>query len=287
MTTEDLNNGRFSCPHADLIPVFPAELVDWWGMPVDRSGNRIVRFKAKHWFVKYKRSPDAQRRDYLAYILGRGWTNVAEVLPLSKSEFKYLQQACLDVPRWATRKNATLVRLVGDYTIDQLRHTDINAAVASELVFSLWIRRRDTHAANRAYISGCPVFFDHGTSLLGEPKLSDICNFFQFGTDAGYAGRWRVELAEADGEISTTEMRRMGREKDLALHLVRDFSRFDDCIEDAAEQLRRQDPKEWYRAARTAGYDRFDASKVTSFLRKNRAALDADVERMRAVIVGH
>lgn len=166
MSTEDLNKGGFSCPNADFLSASSTELVDWWGRRVDEGGKKILRFKEKHWFVKCKPNPEEQKRDHLAYILGRGWTNIAEVLPLSEGEFDNLHRVDVVLPKWATMNNTNLVRLVGDYTIDQLPHTDIDRAVASELVYSLWIRRRDTHAANRAYINCVPVFFDHQTAFL-------------------------------------------------------------------------------------------------------------------------
>lgn len=287
MSTEDFNKGVFSCPNADFLSAFSTELVDWWGRRVPEGGKRIVRFNGKHWFVKCKPNPEEQKRDNLAYILGRGWTNVAEVRPLSEVEFVNLHRVGIALPKWATMSNTNLVRLVGDYTIDQLPHTDINRAVASELVFSLWIRRRDTHAANRAYINCVPVFFDHQTAFLGEPRLSNINMFFQFGIDAGYAGRWRVELAGAESIISTTEMRRMGRGRDIALHLVRDFSHFNNCIEDAAGHVRRESPEKWFQAARTAGYSTTHSMAITTFLARNRAALGAEIEIMRKVIFQH
>lgn len=117
--------------------------------------------------------------------------------------------------------------------------------------------------------------------------MSDINIFFQFGENAGYAGRWRVELAEAESIISTTEMRRIGRDREIALHLVRDFSHFNNCIEDAAEHVRRESPEKWLQKARTAGYSITHAREITAFLERNCAALGAEIEKMRKVIFQH
>lgn len=146
-------------------------MVDWWGGNFDPNGKRIVRFNGKHWFVKFKPDPEERRRDYLAYLLGRNWANIAEVRPLSESEFAELQSADIALPDWASADNTFLVRLVQDYSLDQLPKVDLNSAVASELVFSLWIRRRDAHTANRGYIDGIPVFFDHQTAQIGRAHV--------------------------------------------------------------------------------------------------------------------
>lgn len=284
MPTQGFHKDVFSWPNADFLSATSTELVDWWGNRVDKGGNRIVRFNERHWFVKCKPNPEEQKRDFLAYILGHGWTNIAEVLPLSKAEFDGLRRIGIVLPRWATMNNTYLVRLVADYTIDQLPHADLNRAVASEIVFSLWIRRRDTHAANRAYIDCIPVFFDHQTAFLGEPRLSDINVFFELGRDAGYAGRWRVELVNTESIISTTEMRRMGLERDIALHLVRDYLNFNNCIEEVAQHVRSDSPRRWRQAARTAGYSKAHAEEITAFLERNRGALGAEIEKMRKVI---
>lgn len=281
MLKMDFNWGGFSSP-----PTLPlsADLVDWWGRRVDEDGSRIVRFQGKHWFVKCRFDQDQQRRDRLGYGLGRGWSNVAEVRPVNARQLRCIREICAHLPEWATMRNTYLVRLVADYSLDQLPHADIDAAVASELVFSLWIRRRDTHAANRAYIGAVPVFFDHGAAFLSEPDLYDADMFFHHGADAGFAGRWRVETAGPDAVISTAELRRVGREKDVALHLIRDFGRFDACVEQAVARLWTQSPRGWLRAAHAAGYGAAEAGAIAGFLERNRAALASEVEMMRAVI---
>lgn len=279
-----LNKGRISRPQAELLTVWSSELVDWWGRRLDLNGNRIVRYSGKHWFVKCKLDPEEKKRDYLAYLLGKDWTNVAEVCTLHESEFNDLHHAGIVLPKWASMANTFLVRLGQDYTIDQLPNTDIDSAVAKELVFSLWIRRRDTHAANRTYISRIPVFFDHQTSFLGEPLLSHLDVFFQPGHDAGYANRWRVEKASPETSISTVEMRKIGKVRDMAIHFVQKLSRFNKSIQDAAEWVQSQSREEWFQAALESGYSELKASQITTFLDKNRIELDIAIERLQAVI---
>jgi hypothetical protein len=282
-----LNKKRFSCPQAELLSAWCPELVDWWGKRLDRDQKRIVSFDNKHWFVKFKRDPEEQKRDCLAYILGRSWANVAEVRPLNESEFADLRHVGIVTPEWASMANTFLVRLGQDYTVDQLPNADIDSAVASELIFSLWIRRRDTHAANRAYTNRVPVFFDHQTAFLGESHLRNLDVFFQPGLDAGYASRWRVEIAGPAATVSTAEMRRIGRARDMAVHFVRDHSSFNKSIQDAAERVQSQSREEWLWAARSVGYSKTQADEITTFLEENCAELYAAIERMRTVIVEH
>jgi hypothetical protein len=275
---------RFSRPPADLVSAWSPDLIDYWGRSVEWGSKRIVRFNDKYWFVKFKSDPEEQKRDYLAYILAGSWANVAEVRPLSNRELKSLRLVGIFTPAWASRANTFLVRLGQDYTIDQLPNPDIDVAVAHELVFSLWTRRRDTHAANRVYVRQVPVFFDHQTALLGEPPLMNLDVFFQPGVDAGYAGRWRVEKAGLETTLVTSEIRQIGRVKDTALHVVKDFERFNKALQDAVKHVQSQSPEEWLQAARGAGYSEERAREITSFLEKNSAELDSAIERMRSII---
>ncbi|MBI5568732.1 MAG: hypothetical protein HY914_02190 [Desulfomonile tiedjei] len=284
MSPTPSNKERFSWPQAELSSAWSPDLADWWGRRVDRSGKRVVRFNGKHWFVKFKPDPEEQKRDYLAYLLGRSWVNVAEVRALSESEFEDLRHVGIVAPKWASKANTLLVRLGQDYTVDQLPNAGIDAAVASELVFSLWIRRRDTHAANRVYINSVPVFFDHHTGFLGEPQLMNLDVFFKPGPDAGHASRWRVEIAGPEATVSTEEVRRIGRARDMALHFARDLELFNKSIQDAAERVQSQGRDEWLRAARAAGLSETRAQEITTFLEKNCAELGVAIEKMRAVI---
>jgi hypothetical protein len=287
MYPNSLNKERFSCPNSKLLSTLSEELVDWWGRRLDCNGMRVVHFDGKHWFVKFKHNIEEMKRDYLAYILGRNWTNIAEVRPLSEREFTDLHHIGIVTPKWATVANTFLVRLGQDYVFDQLPNTDIDSAVACELIFSLWTRRRDTHAANRAYINGIPVFFDHQTSFLGEAHLRNLDVFFSSGQDAGYAGRWRVEIAAPETTFTTLGIRRIGKTKNMAIHYIRDYASFNKAIQDASEHILRQSREEWFQAMREVGYCKSKSDKIITFLEENCAELGAAIERMRSVIFEH
>jgi len=274
----------FSGPRPELLSEWSQELVDWWGKPISNRDKRVLYADEKHWFVKFYRDQEATKRDILAYILGRNWANVAEVRPLNRCGLDELNRINHCTPDWASAINTCLIRLACDYSPEELPNTDLDHAVASELILSLWIRRRDLHAANRAYLNGIPIFFDHETAFLGDPRLHDLEVFFEIGSGAGSAGRWRVELQRTKNGISTATMRKLGYARNIALHFVNDFEHFNKCIHKVAEHVKTFDRRELYQGAREAGYDKIRANQITTFLEKNRQDLDVSIKMMQTVI---
>ena len=260
------------------------DFTDWWGGRVEQAARRIVNLDGKCWFVKYKRDPEELARDRLAGRLGRGWTNIADVRPVTARGLANLRRAGVHLPAWAAAPLVVLVRLAQDCTPAELPCPDLDAAAAAELVFSLWIRRRDTHAANRAYTGRIPVFFDHQTALLGEPGLADLDAFFHPGPDAGFAGRWRVEIVPPDADLTTAGVRAAGRSRELALHPIRSRSGFEAALRTAAANIQKQKPADWLRAARTAGFGRRRARAIVDFLAQSRADLAPALARLLSTV---
>jgi len=147
----------------------------------------VVKGEKKLWVVKHKPgSKDEEKRDLLAYLLGHQFANVAEVKLLDSSEHSQIKNLS-NKGENSLVTNTFIIRLGGSYSTHELPCKTLEQAVANELIYSLWIRRRDTHANNRAYTDkGIPVFFDHQTAFLGEPK-SDINTFFSRSGE-GHAG---------------------------------------------------------------------------------------------------
>lgn len=243
-----------------------------------------MNWEEKHWFVKCKTDPEEGKRDHLAYLLGQNWANIAEVHLLTATEFEALKGVS-SIPSWAdSHEHTFLVRFGHDYRLTELMNTVLDAAVATELVFSLWIRRRDTHAANRAYTNGIPVFFDHQTGFLGEPKLQDLDALFAPDKQAGHASRWRVEMIDPKMTPTTMMMRRLGKIHETALHVVHSVRDFEGYLRESADHLYSQSPDAWIDAARISGYDAAQARAIVAFLEVNRDQLDAAIERMLRVI---
>ena len=275
---------RASLPPPEQTAAWLPDFTDWWGGRVEQAARRIVTLDGRCWFVKCKPVPEELSRDRLAARLGAGWTNVADVRPVTARGLADLRRAGVQLPGWAAAPLVVLVRLAQDCAPAERPCPDLDAAAAAELVFSLWIRRRDTHAANRAYTGRIPVFFDHQTALLGEPGLIDLDGFFQPGSDARFAERWRVEVVPPDADLTTAGVRAAGRNRELALHPIRSRAGFEAALRTAAANIQKQKPADWLRAARTAGYGRRRARAITDFLAQSRADLDPALARLLAVV---
>jgi hypothetical protein len=163
---------------------------------------------------------------------------------------------------------------------------DLDLAVARELVFSLWIRRRDTHSYNRAYLidSNLYVFFDHQTAFLGEPELSDIQVFLDAKKlRAGHANAWAVKEIGCQ-ELSTDFVREYETSnRPLSIHFVNDFLNFERCVEESISFIRTYE-WDYKRAARKAGFCSKETAEIIQFLKKNMADLPGDCEEMMRIV---
>lgn len=275
----------FQWPKPTLLSSWIEELVDWQGKSLIQREKRVVFYQGKHWLVKFRRDPESLKREHLAYLLGRDWLNIAEVLPLNEEEFNSIVSLGVPLTNNASIHNTYLVRLAQDHSFEELPNTDIDTTTAGELVFSLWIRRRDTHAANRVYNNGIPIFFDHQTAFLGEPHLRNHYAFFLSRADFGHPGRWRLRKLGDKEKISTMNARRACLSENLALHFVRNHEQFDKSIATFVNCLKEQSSDHWNQAILKAGYDRDKAKRIADFLSENHQNLESSVELMRSVLL--
>ena len=248
------------------VAAWRSDLVDYWNQPVEQADRRIIRLGSTYWWVKFKPVPEELHREQLAWRLGRGWTNVAEIRPVTRRGLETLRQAGVYFPGWANEQHTVLVRLAQGCAARDLPVPGLDEAVAAELVFSLWIRRRDAHAANRAYTEQVPVFFDHQTAFLSEPELADLEGFFRAGPDAGHASRWRVAITPPGLNLTTAEARRQGQARELALHWIHDRARFEAALQAAAARVRSFSGWTLLRYARAAGFAPEQAREIAAFL---------------------
>lgn len=263
-------------------------LHDWWQRTYF---HRIVRFEGKYWFVKtVPGNPLAGARERLAYLLGRDWLNIAEVRLLEEKEYAAIRDADIELPPEASLENTYLVRLGFDYSKFALPIRSLDEAVAAELVFSLWIRRRDTHSFNRVYVRNVPVFFDHLTGLLGEPGLASLETFFYRGPDGGFAGWWSLEelgsktldvldIRRREKEAFDTELDSRG-----VLHVVHNRERMKGLILRAADTVRTRATSSLKATALEAGFPEHQAVKVAEFLEEMTAQLDTGVEELLRIL---
>lgn len=243
------------------------------------QGHFVVSGDGKLWRVKHKPgSVDDEKRDLLGYLLGCKFANVAEVKLLTPQEHEQIK-ILTDKDKNSLPTNTFLVRLAGTYSPEELLCKTLDEAVATELVYSTWIRRRDTHVLNRAYVGGIPVFFDFQTAFLGEKELADIKIFFsEPPADYGRASAWRVRESS---DIITTSQARAG---DNRVHCVRDLPAFKKQIDFAVIKLRDNLKEGWEDFISQAGFNSHQKDEIVNFLKRNLESLEEDLKLMQEII---
>lgn len=264
--------------HAFLADVEP-ELVDHWGD--DRYASRVVRHDGKHWLVKS--APRGRgAREALACALGRGWLNIPEILRIDAEPLRGFARRLpgLDLDR----NDAWLVRLAQDHHVDELPLRTLAEAVAGELVFSLWIRRRDAHGFNRALVGGVPMFFDFGAALDAEPENVSLDRFMRAGADPGYVCNWRL-LPLRDGEpLDLARLRETERNRPLTLHPVRNRLHFERAIDRHAARIKGTVPETWRAELGRLDLGAAEAARLDRLLLTSQRTLDDAVGRMRELL---
>lgn len=218
----------------------------------------VVSDGEKLWVVKHKPgSTDEEKRDRLGYLLGRKLANVAEVKLLNKQE--HIQIRTLAGKESSNVDNTFLVRLGGSYSIEELSCKTLDQAVATELVYSTWIRRRDTHANNCVYTEGIPIFFDHQTAFLGQSELADISTFFSEPATEGHACNWRVR--ETQGDKTTIK----ARQGNIDHHYINSLETFRKQINAANFALKNSLKRGWEDLISEAGFDSSKKRRLLTF----------------------
>ena len=148
------------------------ELFDFDGNPIV---GHTVESDDKCWYAKTAPHAIMADRDLLGYILGAGTVNVAEIRRLENPAVVTLPDGSRWVPQGA---HELLVRLGEDYVPDELPLRDLDEAVAYELVFSLWIRRRDATLGTSGMSTGYPCFSIITLRLTTTTGTSISASFF-------------------------------------------------------------------------------------------------------------
>lgn len=246
-------------------------------------GHILVTDDQKIWVVKHKPgTANEEKRDLLGYLLGKNFANIAEVKLLDPEEH---QQICVLSHKGedSTPCNTFLVRLGGSYSLNELPCKTVEKAVARELVYSTWIRRRDTHADNRTYISGIPIFFDHQTAFLAESKYAHTTAFLRFNPDYGHPAFWRVK--QIDGTMTTEKARGVEKQEDKAHHYVNNLDLFKDELDLAEKTLVETIPQQDLKPLiKNAGFDDISVNIINNFLLNNLHILPNDLKQMKEII---
>lgn len=237
-----------------MAQVYDHVLTNWHGA---RVGTTVV--DGERWAWKSR-----GRREALGYHLASGLLNVPEVR----------LQPQPDGPPIA------LVRLAENYALADLPIGDLDEAVAAEMAFSLWIRRRDTHAYNRAYVDGIPMFFDHGSAFA---VARDLEHFLREGPDTGFVPAWRVEAWAY--EPTTLGTRWLNGATGLAVHPVRDTERFLDAFETWVGRLVAYPGSKIDAALRAAGVRNRRLAALSRFLLRSQRELPEAARRVAPLLV--
>lgn len=261
----------FSLPDQAWIEQYKSELKNHNQEPCS-----VVRFDNKLWCVKKCEDNHARNRELLLYSLGRGLVNVAEIRALTSDEFAVVKEMVV-LREGAVFQNTLMSRLVQDYSKDELPLKGLDDAVAGELVFSLWVRRRDAHDYNHWYTKEfLPVFYDLSASLdYGHERFNDVNIFFE-NHDCGYAGAWRVR--ERNGSFAVR-----GSSANC-VHPIDSISGFKRAVGSVTRSIasRRFELKD---LVENAGFTGADIETQVRFLETTKTSLYEDVSKMLQVVL--
>lgn len=242
--------------------------------------NHLIFHKGTCWFIKQKKREE-KIRDILAYELGKEWTNVAEVTPLNKDTEGLITKK--EIFENFDENNTWLVRLGQNYPKGDIKIKNLDQAVATELVYSLWIRRRDSHSYNRAYSYELPIFFDHQIAFLGEPEMEDIDKFFH-NPSPGYPGAWRIK--EKHFELTTESVRYY--EKNInypfSVHFVNNIRKCESFISKAVDYIKKLKIESIHNEIIDSGFNGDEIEKVYEFLKKNKSNIESETNKLLEVI---
>ncbi len=209
-------------PNINFLLKYKDELADQKG---NDQRNRIISFKGKYWYVKTINDNSKKKNfDLLSYKLGKGWLNTPEVMLLTDSQRRILSKKL-----FGEEENIYLIRLAQDYSAKDLPIKNFTEAIASEIVFSIWIMRRDAHNSNRTIINGkIPIFFDMEVGFRRLDKKNEVMydRFFQGGKDHGYVANWRLYYLNGLDHIHIKKLREMEFNKPLTLHPIESTEKF-------------------------------------------------------------
>ena len=240
------------------------------------SPFRVITDGEKIWVLKHNNNADCEKRDLLGFLLGKDFCNVTEVKLLDEQELENIKQFANEQESFSVN-NTFLVRLAQSYSLDELPCKVLEEAVAAELVYSVWIRRRDAHVDNGVYVKGIPLFYDYHVAFLGETDLADINVFFAQTSDYGRAGRWRVKILN---DFLTQLTRGVSKVEMGAYHYVNDLDSFYQYVEKSKARLKEKVTDQIEKLVQQVKFTNTIETQIVNLLKKNLDTLDADVSKM-------
>ena len=242
---------------------------------------RVISDGKRVWVIKHRPRINCGKRNLLGYLLGHDFCNVCEVKLLNKESLEELKQFAYPHESFNT-SNTFLVRLAQTYSLGELPCKTVEEAIATELVYSIWIRRRDTTLDNRVYLKGVPIFFDFHIAFLGEEDLADINVFFSQTQDHGRAGLWRIIAwndfpAQFTGEINPIQVG--------TTHFINSEASFYQQVDKSKTILKRELANKIETIVNKVSFSSEVEEQIINFLINNLNTLDSDVNRMLGVLI--
>lgn len=228
------------------------------------------------WYLNTVGNVDTNRtpRAYFAYLLGNSIVNIPEISLLNENKVEELHSIGIS----KASKECFIIRVAHEYKTGELPLKSLNEAVAGELVFSLWIRRRDAHNKNRVYnLDGIPLFFDFDVAFLAENEGEAIEKFFER-NETGYAGQWQVlQKTNKSGPIDNLFVKENGKQN--SIHYVDSIDDFKKCCHNISSIILTSN-KDISAITKEAKLSKYDTDNSIIFLMKERDNLMKSVDFM-------
>lgn len=243
-------------------------------------GDVLVKGDGKIWYLNKIGNVDLLRtqRARFVYLLSQPFANVAEIQILTEEAAQALRKIGFN----EASSQCFIIREASSYARGELLCKSLDEAMAAELVFSLWIRRRDAHNENRSFTcDGLPVFFDFDVAFSSFGFGEKLEEFFGR-NDPGYPGQWKLfEVHETDLPITTFYSKKNGRQNSVLP--VKSIGEFKNHCNRVA-RLIQSDSRNYGELASQATVDKDEQRRILSILTRNKSAIVDEVETMLKVV---
>jgi len=208
---------------SEFLSATSDELIDQHGRSMRPY---VVKWNGRLWLKK----PNGRWPEILGYQLAGSWLNIPETISGWRAR-EAIDLTGTIVPM----TEEPLIRIGQTLAHEELPVGDLDQAIAGELAYSVWIRRRDPSAWNRVYLDGVPVFFDHHIAFGNEADHRPLAGFLAPGHGGGYASQWRLRELRQDEVPTTTSERALPLH--IAVQRVRSRAAFDRHLDDAVRRI--------------------------------------------------
>ncbi|HOW29005.1 MAG TPA: M3 family metallopeptidase, partial [Elusimicrobiota bacterium] len=200
--------------------------------------------------VGYHPNKNDVRREWLAYLLGRGHVNTVEIRPLWADETDGLR---LD----RSLRGVYLTRLAQDYQPEELRHQSAVEARSALLVFNVLIGKWDIHYGNQVDVGDTFLSFDHDVAFDREMNITEF--YYEY----------MINAFKNDSE--NPQMNPRGYDADIIRRTIREY-----------QAMKKQIPE----MVGAVGYEKTEAEGITAYLEKRIDRLETIVDLAYGTLTG-